>query len=490
MGDFSLFSAPVFAFCCLGLMIANMSTSRRATVHTLGCRLNQAESQMLRERLENAGYTVVPFGQPADLGIINTCTVTREADAKCRKLIRSFVAQNPKAFTAVIGCYSQMGAEVLAGIPGVDLIIGNQEKMAVLDYVGWGKNPHPVILRDRIDRTDFTLQFVGDLPFPERANLKVQDGCDFVCSFCIIPFARGRARTRDWQNTLAEARSLVARGVKEIVVTGVNIGTYESGGCGIVDLVDALDAIPGLCRIRISSIEPTTVPLELFDRMADGEHALLPFLHLPLQAGSDRVLTRMRRKYSISEYEEFVKEAVKRVPDLCLGTDIMVGFTGERLEDFEETCRFFRQQPFDYCHVFPYSERAGTLSVRRAEKEADEIVPVEERQRRCAQLRRLSALKRRQQMERAVGSVREVLFEHLREGRWPGYTDNYIRVVADSPDGSSLHNRRARVRLERVAADFMIGSVVELLDDTASVVGRTGVDALSDEMSPAGQRAI
>lgn len=454
-------------------MIANPSQRRRATVHTLGCRLNQAESQMLRERLEGAGYAVVPFGQPADLGIINTCTVTREADAKCRKLIRSFIAQNPDAFTAVIGCYSQMGAEVLAEIPGVDLIIGNQEKMAVLDHVGWGKNPHPVILRDRIDRTDFTLQFVGDLPFPERANLKVQDGCDFVCSFCIIPFARGRARARDWHNTLDEARSLVERGVKEIVLTGVNIGTYASGGRGIVDLVDALNAIPGLCRIRISSIEPTTVPLDLLARMADSSHALLPFLHLPLQAGSDRVLERMRRKYSLSEYESFIQEAVNRVPDLCLGTDIMVGFTGERREDFEETCRFFLRQPFSYCHVFPYSEREGTLSVKRAEREADEVVPVDERQRRCAQLRRLSAQKRREQMEKSLGSVREVLFEHLREGRWPGYTDNYIRVVADAPDGSSLHNRRARVRLERVAADFMVGSVVELLDDAASVVGRS-----------------
>lgn len=437
---------------------------RRATVHTLGCRLNQAESQMLRDQLEAAGYALVPFGETADLGIINTCTVTREADAKCRKLIRQFTSRNPDAFTAVIGCYSQMGAEVIASIPGVDLIVGNQEKMSVLDYVGWGKNEQPVIVRDRIDRTDFSLKLVGDLPFPERANLKVQDGCDFVCSFCIIPFARGRARARDWDNTLAEARMQAERGVRELILTGVNIGTYESGGRDIVALVDALNAIPGISRLRISSIEPTTVPLDLFDRMADSAHALLPFLHLPLQAGSDRVLQLMRRRYTLKEYADFVAEAVRRVPDLCVGTDIMVGFTGERLEDFEETCAFFRELPFAYAHVFPFSERDGTVAVKRGEANPADVVPIEERQRRCAQLRRLSAMKRHEQMTNALGQVREVLFEHQREGRWPAYTDNFIRVVCDGSASEDLHNRRARVRLKRVVADFVEAEIVEMVD--------------------------
>lgn len=423
---------------------------------------------MLADQLAAAGYALVPFDEEADLGIINTCTVTREADAKCRKLIRQFITRNPSAFTAVIGCYSQMGAEVIASIPGVDLIVGNQEKMSVLDYVGWGKNERPVIVRDRIDRTDFSLKLVGDLPFPERANLKVQDGCDFVCSFCIIPFARGRARARDWENTLAEARQQAERGVRELVLTGVNIGTYESGGRDIVALVDALDAIPGISRLRISSIEPTTVPLALFDRMADPSHALLPFLHLPLQAGSDRVLELMRRRYTLAEYAEFVAEAMRRVPDLCLGTDIMVGFTGERREDFEATCEFFLSQPFAYAHVFPFSERDGTLAVRRGEMAPEEVVPVEERQRRCAQLRRLSAMKRHEQMASSLGQVREVLFEHQREGRWPAYTDNFIRVVCAGPEGEDLHNRRARVRLRRVAADFVEGEIVEMLDATGN----------------------
>lgn len=284
-------------------MVANPSSPspKRAMVHTLGCRLNQTESHLLRDRLTAAGYVVVPFGEAADFGIINTCTVTREADAKCRKAIRQFISRNPEAFTAVIGCYSQMGAAEIAGIPGVDLIVGNQDKFAVLDHLGEPKNAPPVILRERISGTDFSLQFVGDLPYDKRANLKVQDGCDFMCSFCIIPFARGRARSREWGNTLSEARAAARRGIKELVLTGVNVGTYEYTGRDIVDLVDALDEISGLLRIRISSIEPTTVPLGLLDRMADSSHSLQPFLHLPLQSGSDAILRQMRRKYTMSD---------------------------------------------------------------------------------------------------------------------------------------------------------------------------------------------
>lgn len=437
---------------------------KRASLQTLGCRLNQAESKMLTDRLEAAGYALVPFGEEADLGIIHTCTVTREADAKCRKLIRQFLRRNPEAFTAVIGCYAQMGTAAIAAIPGVDLIIGNQAKLELLDHVRAGKNERPIILRDRIDKSDFSIRTVGEVPFPYRANLKVQDGCDFVCSFCIIPFARGRARARDWDNTLEEARQLAGRGVRELVLTGVNIGTFESGGRGIVDLVDALDAVPGISRVRISSIEPTTVPVQLFDRMADPGHALLPFLHLPLQAGNDRVLSAMRRRYSVCEYTDFLREAVGRVPDLCVGTDIMVGFPGETEAEFEETCALFLKEDFHYAHVFPYSEREGTLAVKKMASGEWTSIPVEERNRRCAQLRRLSAKKRYDQMEAYRGSVREVLFEDPRDGLWPGYTDNFLRVVAETPDGSSLRNRRARVELGAIRGDWMEGRVVELLD--------------------------
>jgi threonylcarbamoyladenosine tRNA methylthiotransferase MtaB len=413
---------------------------------------------MIRDRLASAGYTVVPFGESADLGIINTCTVTREADAKCRKAIRQFVARNPNAFTAVIGCYSQMGAATIAEIPGVDLIIGNQDKFAVLDHVKQGKNDRPVILRDRISGDDFSLTYIGDLPFDKRANLKMQEGCDFMCSFCIIPFARGRARSRDWENTLAEARSAADRGIKELVLTGVNIGTYANGGNAIVDLVDALNDIPGLLRIRISSIEPTTVPLGLLDRMAYPDHVLLPYLHLPLQAGSDHVLQLMRRKYSLSEYVAFAEEAVRRVPGLCLGTDIMVGFTGETEKDFQQTCDLFLNLPFAYTHVFPFSERDGTLVMKRE----NGWVPVEERNRRCTHLRRLSAKKRYDFMEAHRGHIAKVLLEDPRDDGFPGYTENYIRVRVPNP-GHDIRNQLVSVRLGEIRADWMEAEVVEWL---------------------------
>ncbi len=429
---------------------------QRAVVHTLGCRLNQAESHLIRDRLTAAGYTVVPFGEKADLGIINTCTVTREADAKCRKAIRQFVSRNPGAFTAVIGCYSQMGAAAIAEIEGVDLIVGNQDKFAVLDHLGLGKNEKPVILRDRINRNDFSIDYVGDIPFDKRANLKVQDGCDFMCSFCVIPFARGRARSRDWENTLGEARAAAARGIRELVLTGVNIGTYDNSGRGIVELVDALDRIPDLLRVRISSIEPTTVPLELLDRMADPDHSLLPFLHLPLQSGSDRVLGLMRRKYSMDEYRSFVLEAVRRVPGLCLGTDIMVGFTGETGEDFEETCRQFLDLPFAYTHVFPFSEREGTLVMQREEGWVDPG----ERNRRCAVLRGLSSRKRSRFMEEHVGRRARVLLEDPRDQGFPGYTENYIRVRVPDP-GRDIRNRLVSVRLGPVRADWLEAELLE-----------------------------
>jgi len=433
---------------------------RRASVHTVGCRLNQAESQTLRDLLTREGYEMVPWGETADLGILNTCTVTREADTKCRKLVRSFIDRNPTAFTAVIGCYSQMGAQTLAAIPGIDLIVGNNDKFAVLDHARLGKNPEPTILRDRIDAQDFSLRFVGDLPFDQRANLKIQDGCDFYCSFCIIPTARGRARSRDWENLHEEARAAVGRGVRELILTGVNLGTYASGGRSLTDVVDALAELTPAPRLRISSIEPTTVDEALLDRMADPAHPLMPFLHLPLQAGCDRTLEKMRRKYTTQEYAAFAEMAAARVPDLCLGTDIMVGHAGETEEDFAETCAFFERLPFAYAHVFPFSERDGTLTVKRLAHDGETVVPVPERQRRGAVLRRLSDRKRRAFMAAQLGQTREVLLENPRDGRWPGYTDNYIRVVCPPPDEQDWRNRLVRVRLDRVTADFVEGTIL------------------------------
>lgn len=425
---------------------------KRASFYTLGCRLNQAETNILRAKFEAAGYAIAPFGEAADVGVINTCTVTREADAKSRKAIRAFIRKNPGAFVAVIGCYSQMGAKAIAEIEGVDLIVGNQEKLNVLDYAVEGKLKRPLIVRDRILRDDFTIDTVDAGPVSRRANLKIQDGCDFMCSFCVIPFARGRARSRELGDLLTEARGLVAHGAKELVLTGVNIGTYAWQGHTIVDVIDWLAEIDGLRRIRISSIEPTTIPEVLFDRMNDREHPLVPYLHVPVQSGSDRVLALMRRRYTREEFLDFVRLAARRVPDLCIGTDILVGTPGETDEDFDQTRELLENSPIAYAHVFKYSERDGTAAVRLPGKIAPEI-----KDRRAARVRRLGAEKLARFHDRFIGRLVEVLFEHREGGHWTGYTENYIRVAA--PSDAILENELVRVRLEQAHGDMVTGRI-------------------------------
>ncbi|NUM56512.1 MAG: tRNA (N(6)-L-threonylcarbamoyladenosine(37)-C(2))-methylthiotransferase MtaB [Candidatus Hydrogenedentes bacterium] len=424
---------------------------KRASVHTLGCRLNQSESAILTEQLSAAGYDIVPFGEPADLGIINTCTVTGEADSKSRQLVRSFIRTNPHAYTAVIGCYSQMGHQALSQIDGVDLIVGNQEKLNVLAYVAHGKNDIPLIIRDRIERDDFTIEVIGESPTARRANLKIQDGCDFMCSFCIIPFARGRARSREWNNLLAEARQLIERGAKELVLTGVNVGTYVFNENTIVDVVDALNEIPGLARIRISSIEPTTIPAALLERMNDPTHALVAHLHVPLQSGSNAVLAAMKRRYTREEYLDFIRAADTSVPGICIGADIMVGMPGEGDAEFDETASLLESAPIDYAHVFAYSERSGTPAARMANKVAPQTKAL-----RSARIRRISAGKRHDFYADHIGRDVEVLFEHEENGAWVGYTGNYIRVAVRSNE--RLENELRMVYIENIHGDYAVGS--------------------------------
>jgi len=425
--------------------------SRRATIHTLGCRLNQSESTLLEEKLRAAGYDVVPFGETADLAIVHTCTVTHDADAKSRKAIRQFLRNNPEAYTAVIGCYAQMGAETLRKIPGVDLIVGNEEKLNVLDYVTPAKSETPRIVRDRFTRRDFSIALPEEQERLERrANLKIQDGCDFMCSFCIIPFARGRARSRALPNLLEEAKSLIGRGVRELVLTGVNIGLYDWEDRSILEVVEALNQLPGLDRIRISSIEATTIPLELLDWMADPAHKLTPYLHIPLQSGADPILRAMGRKYDAAEFRHFLHQAYEQVPNIGLGTDILVGFPGETDEDFEATCAMLWESPLVYAHVFKYSERAGTASVRIREKVTPQVAA-----RRSAILRELSARKTRLFQEHHLGQRVEVLFEHARNGLWEGYTANYLRVATRSEE--PLANRLGEVTVETIDDGMLCG---------------------------------
>ncbi|MCH7504768.1 tRNA (N(6)-L-threonylcarbamoyladenosine(37)-C(2))-methylthiotransferase MtaB [PVC group bacterium] len=431
-------------------MLQTQSQTKQASVHTLGCRLNQSETALMARQLEHSGYKLVPFGDKADLAIINTCTVTAMADAKSRRAIRFFIKKNPGAYLAVVGCYSQMGYRAIANIPGVDLIIGNQEKLNVLHYVNLGKNKEPVIIRDKFLREDFTIDPIGQAKLNTRVNLKIQDGCDFMCTFCIIPFARGRARSRKLSNILDEAVTLAQQGTREIILTGVNLGTYQSENSTIEPLIHKLNEVPGIQRIRLSSIEPTTIPPGLFKAMNDDTHALLPYLHIPLQSGSNKTLKAMSRKYTREEFEEFISMAQSRVKDICIGTDIMVGFPGETEEDFEDTCCFFKKSPLAYAHVFSYSMRDGTRACGLKGHVSEAI-----KKARSAKLRHLSEHKRRHYNASFIGQIKPVLFEEKDHEFWLGYTCNFIRVFVKSD--KHLKNQIYNVKLSQAAPEGLEG---------------------------------
>jgi len=429
-----------------------MSKGKKASGRALGCRLNQYEALALEGKLKEAGYEIISFGDEADIGVINSCTVTREADAKSRNAIRRFIRKNPQAITVVVGCYSQMAANRIAMIDGVDFVIGNQDKLNFLDYLTEDKPETPVVVRERISREDFSIGFVGDTDFEQRANLKIQDGCDFMCSFCIIPFARGRYR--DWLDLFEEASGMVQKGVREFILTGVNLGTYDSQTKDFLCLVKGLAELPGLDRLRISSIEPTTIPEQLFEMMSDPECPLMPYLHVPMQACCDRTLTRMRRKYGMDEMISFFDRAANSVSNLCLGTDLMVGFPGESESDFEETCENFLNLPFAYCHTFTFSEREGTLTAKMKDQVASE-----ERRRRSAHLRRLSASKKMNFHEAQLDKEFQVLLENPKDGFYGEYTEHYVRVnVPQEPLG--LENRMASVRMLKASPEFVEGTLL------------------------------
>ena len=434
----------------------NRSESRpKASVQALGCRLNEYEGRLIEGKLRNQGYDIVPFGEKADLGVINTCTVTNEADAKSRNVIRRFARNNPHATTVVVGCYSQISANEVAMVEGVDYVIGNHDKLNFLNYIGEEKPETPVIVRERIDREDFTVGYVGETHFEQRANLKIQDGCDFMCSFCVIPFARGRARSRDWDDIFTEAKEMIRKGVREIVLTGVNLGTYQSEKRSFIDLIISLTELEGLHRLRISSIEPTTIPAEIFPLMNDPTNPLMPYLHVPMQSGCDKILGLMKRKYSLNEMKEFFHEVIQQIPEICIGTDLMTGFPGEEEADFQETCETFLRGPFSYCHVFTYSERDGTASQRLSNQ-----VPMEIRRKRSSKLRSFSASKKMDWHQNQIGKVFNVLIENPKNGMYAGYTENYLKIMIGE-DHPELANKFARVRVKEAMPEYCLGELIE-----------------------------
>ena len=431
-----------------------MSTKPTVSFHTLGCRLNQAETATIAKSFQARHYQVVSSTEPADVCVLNTCTVTEQSDAKNRQAIRALHRQNPQACIAVVGCYPQMQAEALQHMAGVKLVLGNAEKLHVADYIEAARQASKaLVINPKISRHTFTepvFQWAGPTT---RASLKVQDGCDFMCAFCVIPFSRGRSRARQWRNLLQEAQALVEAGSKEIVLTGVNLGTYEEEGRTLLDVVDALHALPSLLRIRISSIEPTTVQTGLVERMADASHKLVPFLHLPLQSGSASILSQMKRRYAPEDYRKEALAAYEKIPDLCLGTDVMVGFPAESQEAFAETVELLASLPMAYFHVFPFSERKGTPARRLAGK-----ISPEEKKRRGAVLRELSVQKREVFYQKFLGTTRPVLLEAPNAtGEIAGYTDNYIKVNLPAPASGNWKNRLVSVVLEEIKEGRVLG---------------------------------
>lgn len=416
-------------------------TTPRASLHTLGCRLSQSETSMLGDRLKRQGYRLVEFGEETDLLVLNTCSVTENAEKDCRYAVRKTLRHSPHAFVAVTGCYAQTGAAQLQSVPGIDLIVGTQFKMNLPDYLPapakLRKQPEPELRHSRtIDREDFVLPGTA-YSDSTRALLKIQDGCDFMCSFCLIPFARGRERSRMLDDVLREAQDLTAHGYRELVLTGVNIGQYVYKGLTLMDLLRELEAISDVTRIRISSIEPTTVPTALLEQMA-ASTKLCHYLHLPLQSGDDGILGAMNRRYAVRDYEALVEQALAIIPDLGLGTDLMVGFPGEDERAFANTVATAERTPFSYFHVFSYSSRPGTAAVR-----LEHQIPLPVIRQRSRQLASLSRTKTLGFYQAQIGRTVSVLFERgERDGFRTGTTANFTRVAvaADAATAGAIRN--------------------------------------------------
>lgn len=426
----------------------------KAVLYTLGCRLNQAETALIANNLKNAGFEIAGEGEAVDLTVINTCTVTEQADSKCRQVVRQSIRKNPHTFVAVVGCYAQMAANQIAQIEGVDLIVGNEHKMRLADFLDHlGKRDKPTIIHTtKISREAFTVDSIGLSDTYTRANLKIQDGCSLVCSFCIIAKARGPARSRVFEDILAEARQLVNRGYKEIVLTGVNIGTYQYKDYRFLDVLQALDTIDGLERIRISSIEPTTVTREIIDFMAVSAK-ICAHLHIPLQSGDDGLLQSMRRKHTADDYCQIIEYAASTIKDIGIGTDIMVGYPGEGQEQFVRTKTLIADLPVTYFHVFSYSDRKGTGAYQMKPK-----VDARIKKERSRIMTEMGKRKKMAFYNQFLGQTMAVLFEEKHNGKWEGFTANYMRVRV--PSAMDLTNQLRRVHLQSLDGQKIIGVLI------------------------------
>jgi threonylcarbamoyladenosine tRNA methylthiotransferase MtaB len=419
-------------------------SGKKAAFYTLGCKLNFSETSSIARRFEDIGFERIGFSEKADIVVINSCSVTAEGDKKTRNIIRQAVRRNPDSMIVVTGCYAQLQPEAIQKIEGVDLIVGSAEKLSITEYLGDLVKKVQTEIHIRASqqiRKYFHAYSFGDRT---RSFLKVQDGCDYYCTYCTIPLARGRSRNDSISSTVAEAREIVAKGTLEIILTGVNIGDFgKSTGEEFIELLKELDKIENLHRIRISSVEPNLLTDEIIEFVARSKH-IMPHFHLPLQSGSNDVLALMKRKYKREVFESRVAKIKKEIPSAFIGVDVIAGTNGETDEFFRDSYRFIADLDVSQLHAFPYSERPGTKAL-----EIKPVIPVDERKHRTQRLIILSDRKTAYFYTQNLGTIREVLFEEQKDEKSiSGFTDNYIRV--ESTFREELENHIVSVKLENI----------------------------------------
>lgn len=429
---------------------------KKVAFYTLGCKLNFSETSTIARSFKYDGFEKVPFEEAADIYVINTCSVTDNADKRFKSIVKQAQNQNPEAFIAAVGCYAQLKPKELAAVYGVDLVLGATEKFKLTSYINdLTKNDFGEVHSCEIEEADF---YAGSYSFGDRtrAFLKVQDGCDYKCTYCTIPLARGISRSDTLQNVLENAKVISEQNIKEIVLTGVNIGDYGKGEFGnkkhqhsFYDLVQALDDVEGIERLRISSIEPNLLKNETIEFVAESK-TFVPHFHITLQSGSNTVLKLMRRRYMKELYFERVSKIKNTMPDACVGVDVIVGFPGETEDYFLETYHFLNDLDVSYLHVFTYSERDNTLAANM-----ENVVPKNVRAKRSKLLRGLSAKKRRAFYESQIGTTRTVLFEgNNKLGYIQGFTENYVKVK--TPWNPELVNTLHEVKLTDIDEDGLV----------------------------------
>ena len=436
------------------------STLKTAAFHTLGCKLNFAETSTIARQLTGAGYEKVSFDDQAHVYVINTCSVTENADRECKFHVKRAMKANPEGLVVIVGCYAQLKPEEISAIEGVDLVLGAKEKFNILSYLDdlQKTENHGLIHSCEIDEADF---FIGSYSIGDRtrAFLKVQDGCDYKCTYCTIPLARGISRSDTIENVVKNAKEIAGKGIKEIVLTGVNIGDYGKGEFGnkkhehtFLDLISELDQVEGIERIRISSIEPNLLKDESID-LVSKSRSFVPHFHIPLQSGSDDLLKLMKRRYLTKLYSDRIHKIREVMPDSCIGVDVIVGFPGETEEKFLETYNFLNELPISYLHVFTYSERENTEAA-----EMDGVVPVPERKKRNKMLRILSEKKKMAFYQTQIGKTLPVLWEHEdKDGIMFGFTENYVRV--QKPYDQNSVNQIENLKLNKIESDGTVSVV-------------------------------